>query len=235
MPTYKINVQSLSALGMSRTDIEAMRYSLDKALTVNSTDDLPEGAVNQYFTIPRARQSISVAGNLSYNATSGVITYNTPTTFPWLGITGTPTTLVGYGITDAEPTIAAGTTAQYWRGDKSWQTLNKAAVGLGNVDNTSDANKPVSTAQQTALDLKANISNIVIVTKEGVSGAMVAGSVTVADASITATSRVLYSRKTAGGTLGHISQTQTAGVGFTLTSTSATETSTFVYQIFDPQ
>lgn len=32
-------------------------------------------------------------------------------------------------------------------------------VGLGNVDNTSDANKPVSTAQQTALDLKANIAN----------------------------------------------------------------------------
>ena len=29
-------------------------------------------------------------------------------------------------------------------------------VGLGNVDNTSDANKPISTATQTALDLKAN-------------------------------------------------------------------------------
>lgn len=53
-----------------------------------------------------------------------------------------------------EPTIAAGTTAQYWRGDKSWQTLNKAAVGLSNVDNTSDASKPVSTAQQTALNAK---------------------------------------------------------------------------------
>lgn len=34
----------------------------------------------------------------------------------------------------------------------------KADVGLGNVDNTSDANKPVSTAQQTALDLKLDIS-----------------------------------------------------------------------------
>ncbi|AHY26763.1 putative tail fiber protein [Acinetobacter phage vB_AbaM_Acibel004] len=34
--------------------------------------------------------------------------------------------------------------------------LNKAGVGLGNVDNTSDANKPVSTAQKTALDLKAD-------------------------------------------------------------------------------
>lgn len=40
-----------------------------------------------------------------------------------------------------EGTIAAGTTSQYYRGDKTWQTLNKAAVGLGNVDNTSDATK----------------------------------------------------------------------------------------------
>lgn len=39
-------------------------------------------------------------------------------------------------IATKEPTIAAGTTAQYWRGDKSWQTLNKAAVGLSNVENT---------------------------------------------------------------------------------------------------
>lgn len=35
--------------------------------------------------------------------------------------------------------------------------LAKADVGLGSVDNTSDAGKPVSTAQQTALDLKANL------------------------------------------------------------------------------
>ena len=33
--------------------------------------------------------------------------------------------------------------------------VTKAMVGLGNVDNTSDADKPVSTAAQTALDLKA--------------------------------------------------------------------------------
>ena len=53
-----------------------------------------------------------------------------------------------------EPTITAGTTGQYYRGDKSFQTLDKAAVGLSNVDNTSDANKPISTATQTALDGK---------------------------------------------------------------------------------
>jgi hypothetical protein len=37
--------------------------------------------------------------------------------------------------------------------------ITKAMVGLGNVDNTSDANKPVSSATQTALDLKANLSS----------------------------------------------------------------------------
>jgi len=34
--------------------------------------------------------------------------------------------------------------------------VSKAMVGLGNVDNTSDANKPVSTVQQAALDLKVS-------------------------------------------------------------------------------
>ena len=36
----------------------------------------------------------------------------------------------------------------------------KADVGLGNVDNTSDLNKPISTATQNALNTKANIVDI---------------------------------------------------------------------------
>ena len=38
--------------------------------------------------------------------------------------------------------------------------VTKSQVGLSNVDNTSDANKPVSTSQQTALDLKADRSSL---------------------------------------------------------------------------
>lgn len=38
-------------------------------------------------------------------------------------------------------------------------TLSKTDVGLTNADNTSDANKPVSTATQTALNLKANLAS----------------------------------------------------------------------------
>lgn len=57
-----------------------------------------------------------------------------------------------------EPSVTAGTTSQYYRGDKTWQTLDKSAVGLGNVDNTADTAKPVSTAQQTALNAKASLT-----------------------------------------------------------------------------
>ena len=38
--------------------------------------------------------------------------------------------------------------------------ITKAMVGLANVDNTSDINKPVSTATQAALDLKANATDV---------------------------------------------------------------------------
>ena len=58
------------------------------------------------------------------------------------------------GLATKENTITAGTTAQYYRGDKTFQTLDKTAVGLANVDNTSDLNKPISTATQTALNAK---------------------------------------------------------------------------------
>ena len=53
--------------------------------------------------------------------------------------------------------------------------LVKADVGLGNVDNTSDANKPVSTATQAALDLKANSSAITELAQDAVNTAIVAG------------------------------------------------------------
>ena len=90
------------------------------------------------------------------------------------------TTLAGYGITDAytkdevnteldkklDETVAVETYAtivnlnSHTSNISNPHKVTKAQVGLGNVDNTSDANKPVSTAVQAALDLKANISDV---------------------------------------------------------------------------
>lgn len=43
-------------------------------------------------------------------------------------------------------------------------SVTKTQVGLGNVDNTSDASKPVSTATQTALNLKADTTTVTALT-----------------------------------------------------------------------
>ncbi len=52
----------------------------DSNLSVKNSDNLSEGSSSLYFTEARARSSISVNGNLSYNSATGVISYTTPTT-----------------------------------------------------------------------------------------------------------------------------------------------------------
>ena len=83
------------------------------------------------------------------------------------------TTVLGAGNIAVEPTITATTSADYYRGDKTFATLNKTAVALGNVDNTSDANKPVSTATQTALDAKTN--KLIVTNRQTASYTLVLG------------------------------------------------------------
>lgn len=62
-------------------------------------------------------------------------------------------------ITVADSTKVPTTRTVAGKALSSDVTLVKGDVGLGNVDNTSDANKPVSTATQTALDAKAPLAN----------------------------------------------------------------------------
>lgn len=75
------------------------------------------------------------------------------------GLTGTAGT-TGPGLP------VGGTTGQIPRKSSGtdyateWYTPTKADFGLGNVDNTSDLSKPVSTAQQAALNLKSDITYV---------------------------------------------------------------------------
>jgi Chaperone of endosialidase len=54
---------------------------------------------------------------------------------------------------------AAVTPSGCWIRPDTDYGINASMLGLGNVDNTSDVNKPVSTATQTALNSKANIAS----------------------------------------------------------------------------
>jgi len=79
-----------------------------------------------------------------------------------IGVSGTPSS--GQVLT------ASSSSAASWQAPSSAPvtsvagktgvvTLVKGDVGLGNIDNTSDVNKPVSTATQTALNLKAPLAS----------------------------------------------------------------------------
>ena len=123
-------------------------------------------------------------------------------------------------------------------------TLTKTDVGLGNVDNTSDANKPISTATQAALDLKVDK-----VTDKGLSTndyttaekTKLAGLSNYTPPTYTAYTSGLY--KITTNTLGHVSSattvakaditalgipaqdtTYSAGTGLTLTGTTINHT-----------
>lgn len=65
--------------------------------------------------------------------------------------------VVDWIVARFEPVITASDTTKYWRGDKTWQVLDKNAVGLGNVDNTADADKPLTDEMITALENKADL------------------------------------------------------------------------------
>jgi hypothetical protein len=76
--------------------------------------------------------------------------------------------------------------------------ITKSDVGLANVDNTTDAGKPVSTATQTALDLKAPIANptftgTVTLPSGTVTSTMIADG-TIADADINASAAIAQSK-----------------------------------------
>jgi hypothetical protein len=63
---------------------------------------------------------------------------------------------------------------------------------------------------------------------------LVAGTVTVANNTITANTRVDYCRAASGGALGHLSSTQVAGTSFTINSSSNTDTSTINWWLREP-
>lgn len=75
---------------------------------------------------------------------------------------------------DAQATYATKTELTAHTGNTSNpHGVTAAQVGLGNVDNTSDADKPISTATQAALDLKQNITdNTLETTSKTVPGAI---------------------------------------------------------------
>ena len=139
-------------------DVDGLTINAENGVADATTDNLTEGANNLYFSNERAQDAVgnSVGTGLSYNDATGAVSVDT--TAIQVRVADVSDTEIGYlnGVTSSVQTqidTKAALVSPTFTGTVSG--ITKTMVGLGNVDNTSDANKPVSTATQTELDLKA--------------------------------------------------------------------------------
>jgi hypothetical protein len=120
-----------------------------------------KATLKTYFdTLYQAAGSYLTSANIVQTITNGVTT-NAPSE-----------DAVFDALAGKQATLVSGTNIKTIEGQSLVGSgnidLSKSDVGLGNVDNTSDANKPVSTATQTALNAKQNTLTL---TTTGSSGA----------------------------------------------------------------
>jgi hypothetical protein len=111
---------------------------------VVSTAQLPPLAISETFVVA------TQAAMLALNAQRGDVAIRTDTSKTYILATDTPATLADWKEITAPGAVVSVA------GKTGTVTLVKADVGLGSVDNTADTAKPVSTAQQTALNAKAD-------------------------------------------------------------------------------
>jgi len=131
--------------------------NLQNNLTSSSTKYPSVDAVNNGLSTKIGLTSLSASTPLSYNNSTGVFTISqsTGSTNGYLSSTDWTT------FNNKQATLTSGTNiktieTQTILGSGNID-LNKSDVGLGNVDNTSDAAKPVSTATQSALNAKQDL------------------------------------------------------------------------------
>ncbi len=122
------------------------------------------------------------------------------------------------GAIDGTQTYGIGTAAR----DTTWGRRGVAQIG------TPDSDVIIGLAGK-GLRIKEGTG-----AKMGVA-TLAAGTVTVANTSVTATSRILLTCQTPGGTPGFLYvSARTAGTGFTITSSSSSDTSVVAWLIFEP-
>lgn len=143
------NVANLAPadLPVSNATLTALAGKADLVGGVIPTAQIPAIALTEVFTVS------SQAAMLALTAQTGDFAIRSDVSKTFV-LSAMPASTLGNWV---ELAVPGGGVASV-NGQTGIVVLGKADVGLGNVDNTSDANKPVSTAQQTALNGKISTS-----------------------------------------------------------------------------
>lgn len=147
-----------SVHGIANTEELVTFTDLQDAITAASTDMSANAGVGiDWNTVSQAFDIDATVATKTY-VTDAVSDHNSDTTnVHGIADTSVLATATTVATAKSEAITAAGSAADT-KISTAVAALTKSSVGLGNVDNTSDANKPVSSATQTALDAKLNLS-----------------------------------------------------------------------------
>ena len=118
--------------------------------------------------------------------------------------------------------------------------INLGSSGTGDLARFSNNSGTKQSSVDSAGNIVTNVAGVGFKCKEGTNACMgvatlVAGVVTVNTTKVTASSRILLTSQSDGGTVGFLRITaRTAGTSFTVTSSSVLDTSTFAWIIVEP-
>ena len=154
LATTKANEASISEANasISEANVQAMKLAVE--IIYDSFDDRFLGAFDFDPVIDNDGNPL-LNGALYFNSSSNTLKVYSTGTVMWYNI---PQIYLS-SLLDVELTSISAGQILVWNGTK-WtnSVITKDHIGLANVDNTSDANKPISTATQNALNTKVDTS-----------------------------------------------------------------------------
>ena len=164
-----------SNLPISEATQEALDTKVDKATTINthplSSDviltptDIGLGKVNNTSDSEKPvslAQQAALDGNVDKTTTVNghALSDDVEVTLTDLGLQDVESLVLQGGVSSAIGGVS-DSLSNHKTSQNNPHNVTKTQVGLGNVDNTSDSDKPISTAQREALDTKANRSTTI--------------------------------------------------------------------------
>lgn len=160
----KISTHNSSNIAHSdiRTSIAAINAVIPGAATAQNQLADKSYVASQIPTVNDARVSFTKGGVVTQNFTlnqANDTTISLDAATAWGSITGSMSAQTDL-TTALNAKAAAVDLTSHTGNTNNPHSVTKGQLGLGNVDNTSDADKPISTATQTALNAKANTSDI---------------------------------------------------------------------------
>lgn len=177
----------------------------------------------------------------------GAVTASTFTTTGNIGTSGASSAVAGRYFADANNNLAYIDTAIDATHGMTVVTRAATRVPLtakGAVSQTANTFE-VQNSGGTVLTAFTSAGNLSLLTVGGFiqyksgtgqragNATLVAGTVTVTNTTVTANTVIVLTRKTAGGTLGNLTYTLSAGASFTISSTDVADTSVISYQLLE--